>query len=159
MSETLQIRTYKRGDHSALCTFMGELQDLEREWSNDRAPGPEMAADHIDYLLDLAQQSEGQAFVAKLDDQLVGFLILTIESSDEGDVHLIEPYRQYGVVTDLYVAEEARHQGLADISSTPLRARSPSRAESSFDHDIGAKPSRSRGLCTTRLRVLYSHDV
>lgn len=112
MSETLQIRTYKRGDHSALCTFMGELQDLEREWSNDRAPGPEMAADHIDYLLDLAQQSEGQAFVAKLDDQLVGFLILIIESSDEGDVHLVDPYRQYGVVTDLYVAEEARHQGV-----------------------------------------------
>ena len=32
---------------------------------------------------------------------------------DEGDVHLIERYRQYGVVTDLYVTEEARHQGVA----------------------------------------------
>ena len=67
MSETPQILTYTRGDHSALCTFMSELQDLEREWSNDRAPGPEMAADHIDYLLDLAQRSDGQALVAKLD--------------------------------------------------------------------------------------------
>ena len=46
-------------------------------------------------------------------DQLVGFLIVVIESVDEGDVHLIERYRQYGVVTDLYVAEEARHQGVA----------------------------------------------
>ena len=112
MSETPQILTYTRGDHSALCMFMGKLQDLEREWSNDRAPGPEMAADHIDYLLDLAQRSDGQAFVAKLDDQLVGFIIVVIESSDEGDVHLVERYRRYGVVTDLYVAEEARHQGI-----------------------------------------------
>ena len=72
-----------------------------------------MANDHIDYLLELAQLSDGQAFVAKLDDQLVGFLIVVVESVDEGDVHLIERYRQYGVVTDLYVAEEARHQGVA----------------------------------------------
>jgi len=92
---------------------MSDLQDLEREWSSDRSPGPEMAIDHIDYLLELAQLSDGQAFVAKLDDQLVGFLIVVVESEDEGDVHLIERYRQYGVVTDLYVAEEARHQGVA----------------------------------------------
>ena len=113
MSKPLQIVAYTPGDHSALCTFMSDLQDLEREWSSDRSPGPEMANDHIDYLLELAQLSDGQAFVAKLDDQLVGFLIVVVESVDEGDVHLIERYRQYGVVTDLYVAEEARHQGVA----------------------------------------------
>ena len=113
MSETLQILTYTRDDHSALCTFMSDLQDLEKEWSSDRSPGPEMATDHIDYLLELAQLSDGQAFVGKLDDQLVGFLIVVVESVDEGDVHLIERYRQYGVVADLYVAEEARHQGVA----------------------------------------------
>ena len=112
MSKPLQIVTYTPGDHSALCTFMSDLQDLERGWSSDRSPGPQMAADHIDYLLDLTQRSDGQAFVAKLDDQLVGFLIVVIESVDEGDVHLIERYRRYGVVTDLYVAEEARHQGI-----------------------------------------------
>ena len=72
-----------------------------------------MATDHIDYLLELAQRSNGQAFIAKLDDDLVGFLIIVIESVDEGDVHLIERYRQYGVVTDLYVTKEARHQGVA----------------------------------------------
>ena len=44
---------------------------------------------------------------------MIGFLIVVVESVDEGDVHLIERYRQYGVVTDLYVAEEARHQGVA----------------------------------------------
>ena len=113
MSEPLQIVTYTPGDHSALCTFMGDLQDLERGWSSDRSPGPEMATDHIDYLLELAQRSKGQAFVAKLHDQWVGFLIVVIESVDEGDVHLIERYRRYGVVTDLYVADEARHQGVA----------------------------------------------
>ena len=56
-----------------------------------------MATDHIDYLLELAQRSKGQAFVAKLDDQLVGFLIVVIESVDEGDVHLIERYRRMGL--------------------------------------------------------------
>ena len=113
MSKPLQIVTYTPGDHSALCAFMSDLQDLERGWSSDRSPGPEMATDHIDYLLELAQRSKGQAFVAKLDDQLVGFLFVVIESLDEGDVHLIERYRRYGVVTDLYVADEARHQGVA----------------------------------------------
>ena len=44
---------------------------------------------------------------------MVGFLIVLIESFDEGDIHLIERYRQYGFVTDLYVAEKARHQGVA----------------------------------------------
>ena len=72
-----------------------------------------MATDHIDYPLELAQLSDGQAFVAKLDDQLVGFLIIVVESVDEGDVHVIERYRQCGIVTDLYVAEEARNQGVA----------------------------------------------
>ena len=113
MSKPVQVVTYTTGDHSALCAFMSELQDIEREWSSDRSPGPEMATDHIDYLLELAQRSNGQAFVAKLDDQLLGFLIVVIESVDEGDVHLTERYRQYGVVTDLYVTEEARHQGVA----------------------------------------------
>ena len=104
MSMPLQIVTYTPGDHSALCAFMSDLQDLERGWSSDRSPEPEMATDHIDYLLELAQRSKGQAFVAKLDDQLVSFLFVVIESLDEGDVHLIERYRRYGVVTDLYVA-------------------------------------------------------
>ena len=113
MSKTLQIITYTPDYHSALCTFMSDLQDLEREWSSDRAPGPDMAADHVDYLLDLAQRSDGQAFVAKLDNQLVGFLIVITESVDERDVHLIERYRRYGVITDLFVADEARHQGVA----------------------------------------------
>ena len=75
MSKPLQIVTYTPGDHSALCTFMSDLQDLEREWSSDRSPGAEMATDHIDYLLELAQRSNGQALVAKLDDQLVGLPI------------------------------------------------------------------------------------
>ena len=57
MSKTLQIITYLRSDHSALCAFMSDLQDLEREWSIDRASGPDLAADHIDYLLELAQRS------------------------------------------------------------------------------------------------------
>ena len=54
MSKPLQIVTYTPGDHSALRTFMSDLQDLERGWSSDRSPGPEMATDHIDYLLELA---------------------------------------------------------------------------------------------------------
>ena len=101
MSKPLQIVTYTPGDHSALCTFMSDLQDLGREWSSDLSPGPEMATDHIDYPLELAQPSDGQAFVAKLDNQLVGFPIIVVESVDEGDVHLIERYRQCGIVTDL----------------------------------------------------------
>ena len=55
MSKTLQIVTHTRGDHSAPLALLSDLQDLEREWSSDRAPRPDMAADHIDYLLELAQ--------------------------------------------------------------------------------------------------------
>ncbi len=95
-----------------------------------------------------------------MDDQLLGFLIVVIESVDEGDVHLIERYRQYGVVTDLYVAEEARHQGIAgrliEAAERHVRQAGLSRL---LITTLAQKPSRSRGLCTTRLQVLYSHDV
>ena len=147
MSETPQILTYTRGDHSALCTFMSELQDLEREWSNDRAPGPEMAADHIDYLLDLAQRSDGQAFVAKLDDQLVGFIIVRAISSIRGG---------YGSLC-CRRGKTSRHWRKPDQRRRGTRA--PSGTKPPPDHDTDEEPSRSKSLYAPRLRGLHSHYV
>ena len=62
---------------------------------------------------------------------MVGFLIVVIESVDEGDVNLIEGYRKYEVITDLQVAEDARHQGVAgrliDAAEEPVHQAGLSR--------------------------------
>ena len=120
MSEPLQIVTYTPGDHSALCRFMSDLQDLERGGQViaplDRRWQLITSIIFWNWLNEATDKRSSRSY-----DDLVGFLIIVIESVDEGDVHLIERYRQYGVVTDLYVTEEARHQGVASVSSTPLK--------------------------------------
>ena len=111
---SITIRSYETRDREAVRQFMAALQDWERQWAPDRVPGATMAAPHIDYLLALAETTRGKTFVAEANDGIKGFLVLIAESEDEDDAHLLPEAKRYGVVTDLYVLDSARQQGIGD---------------------------------------------
>lgn len=104
----MNIIEYETGYRNDAITLMAELQDFERTLCADRTPGASMAADHFDFLLNFSQANTGKIYLALSGSEVVGFVVVFLESEDEGDIHLVPKYRRYGWVSDLIVKQGYR---------------------------------------------------
>jgi GNAT superfamily N-acetyltransferase len=95
--------------------LLAELQDYERNLSSDRTPGSTAAAGHLEYLLQICESQSGKIFLSLDDDEVVGFIVVFLEALDEGDLHLITEFRQYGLISDLLVIQTHRGSDAAPL--------------------------------------------
>ena len=109
----MNIVQYSEPYRNALTQLMALLQDYEKTLSDDRALGIEAARNHFDYMLKECRDSDGEIYVAIDDSIVLGFVSVYIEQEDDGDCHLLEKYKSYGVIADLAVFKEYRNQGVA----------------------------------------------
>jgi ribosomal protein S18 acetylase RimI-like enzyme len=115
----MNIVEYHPRYEKAVVRLMAELQDYERELNSNLTPGSTMAAGHLDYLLQICEAQSGKIFLSLDDDEVVGFIVVFLEALDEGDLHLITEFRQYGYISDLLVTQT--HRG-SDAASSLMKA-------------------------------------
>ena len=134
------LRDATPGDRPQLVRFMAALNAFERTLEPNRALGEAAAERHMAYLEDLVARQEGFILIAVGPSGPLGFLIAIVGEAPGSFV--IPEARRYGYVTDLFVLESARGQGLARA----LLAE----AEGRF---------RARGLPSLRLSVLAANET
>lgn len=105
MTET-RIRPATTADRPALESFMAALQEHERALHDSRLPGSAMAADHLAYLLGEVAQCQGCCLIAERGGSPIGFLIGVVER--QAGRYLAGGYDAMGLITDVYLVEEAR---------------------------------------------------
>ena len=103
----IPIRDAGPRDRPAVLRLYAALQDFERAFEPNRLPG-EACAPHVDALLAWAAR-DGFVLLAGPRAAPVGLLIAG--RHDEG-AYVLPENRPHGVVSDLYVAPEARRKGL-----------------------------------------------
>ncbi len=111
MTASVSIREAREADRPVLNAFMQGLNVFEHTLRPDRDTGPAAAESHMTYLLDCVSDQGGFALIADIDGRPAGFLLALIEQA--AGTYLIPEQRQYGVITDLFVAEDARRKGVA----------------------------------------------
>jgi len=109
----MNVVQYSESYRNALNQLMELLQNYEKTLSDDRALGSKVARDFFDYMLKECRDSNGEIYVAIEDSTVLGFVSVYIERENDGDCHLLEEYKTYGVIADLAVFEKYRNQGVA----------------------------------------------
>jgi ribosomal protein S18 acetylase RimI-like enzyme len=126
------IRNARPLDRPALVRFMADLQEFERGLEANRTPGGEMAEGHLTALESWAgEHPGGGVMVAKVADQLAGFIIFGVDRAM--GTYVPEETRNVGRISDLWVEPEHRGRGVAraliDAAEVRLREASLRRVE------------------------------
>ncbi|KUJ82651.1 N-acetyltransferase [Microbulbifer flavimaris] len=111
----MEIFEYSASLRKAVVELMELLQDFESVLHPSRPPGKEVADKHFDYLLAMCNEYQGKVFVARHENEIVGFIVVLISGEDDGARHIYERYKRYGEITDLAVAEGFRRRGIAKL--------------------------------------------
>ncbi|PCJ68447.1 MAG: hypothetical protein COA62_14880 [Rhodobiaceae bacterium] len=107
------VRLAEPRDRPHLIEFMAGLQASEREIEADRAAPDEAAVSQLDFVTADVASEDGAIFLAELDGKAVGFIICTMQ---EVRGSYIKPSRRrYGYINDLFVNEDVRGQGVAEV--------------------------------------------
>lgn len=109
----MNVVKYSESYRNPLTQLMELLQDYEKTLSDDRALGIEAARNHFDYMLNKCRGSDGEIYVAIDDCIVLGFVLFYIEQEDDGNCHLLDKYKNYGVIAGLAVFKEYRNKGVA----------------------------------------------
>ena len=104
------IRYFDAGVHlEGLRACVIELQDFERAFDDRMPVGVDIVDEYTRYMLERCRRCDGQVLVALSGDDVAGFAtVLTkvrSQSPDDGQF-------EYGLVSDLVVAERFRGQGI-----------------------------------------------
>lgn len=104
------IRDYDESIHvEGLRQCLIELQDFERSLDARLPPGRDIVDEYIPDMLDCCNRCKGKVLIALVDGRVAGYAtILTkvkSEKLEDGDL-------EYGLISDLVVAEEFRRKGI-----------------------------------------------
>jgi len=104
-----RIRKAIARDRGELESCFAELQRFEREMEPNRAEPEAIARQYVDELLADCATHRGAVYIAEAPDRVIGFACVLAEmpSSD-----LLEQHREHAYVTDLYVRERHRGEGV-----------------------------------------------
>lgn len=103
------IREIEVRDRAALLSCISELQAFERTIESNRADPEVVTERYVNDLLENCTGDSGAVFVAERAGHVVGFASIHI---NERSTDILEQYRDYAYVTDLFVREADRGQGL-----------------------------------------------
>jgi ribosomal protein S18 acetylase RimI-like enzyme len=107
----LRIEPFQLADLPLVATFIAALQDHERATVPELKPGHEIAAAYVEAMARRFRENDGVMLMARRETETVGFVVGWVEV--DGDLCLEEEARRYALVSDIYVIEAARRQGIA----------------------------------------------
>jgi len=107
----LRIEPFQPADLPLVATFIAALQDHERATVPELKPGGEIAAAYVEAMARRFRENDGVMLMARRETETVGFVVGWVEV--DGDLCLEEEARRYALVSDIYVIEAARRQGIA----------------------------------------------
>lgn len=89
--------------------FIDALQRFEHAFEPDRRIDAAAGADYLAVLLKRADENEGRIFVAERAGEAVGWAVFVIDSQPN---FVVEDERRCGWIAELFVAEQARGDGV-----------------------------------------------
>ena len=106
----MQIRKFvKQTDYQQLRQCTIDLQDFERKLDPRMPEGELISDDYMVNMFDECEKYSGLIFVAEKDQRIHGYItVLTRYVSNDID----DGPREYGYITDLFVSEICRGQGI-----------------------------------------------
>jgi ribosomal protein S18 acetylase RimI-like enzyme len=105
----LRIREFESRDLPGIRSCVVILQDHERGIDPRMPPGPEIADEYVEHMLERCKAWKGTIFVAEDSGRVAGFVCIWSKArSDEPQ----DGPKEYGLVSDLVVVPEARGTGL-----------------------------------------------
>lgn len=98
-------------DFAGVAEMMGDLNDVELVWEDDRAPGAEIGESHLTALVHLLEHDGGLFQVAQQPrDGMIGFCLGVVDTRF-GTFIRADLRKQYEI-SDLFVAEAWRGRGV-----------------------------------------------
>ena len=72
--DSVEILPARASDREGLTELVRELKDFERYLHQARQPGERVAADHVEYLIQSAEEGAGAIFIAWVGADIAGFV-------------------------------------------------------------------------------------
>ena len=107
----LRIESFNDADLPQVATFVAAIQEHERTKVSELKPGPEIADDYVTALVRQLHENDGVMLMARRAAETVGFVAGWVEV--DHDPCLREDARRYALVSDIYIVDTDRRQGIA----------------------------------------------
>jgi ribosomal protein S18 acetylase RimI-like enzyme len=121
----IRIEAFLPSDFAAVIAFVEAIQEHEREQVPDLKPGPEIGKQYAEMLMRAVAEHNGCMIMAHADARAVGFACAWIAQDD--DPLIRDDARIHAYVSDIFVDENWRRQGIASLLLDELEAKMRSR--------------------------------
>lgn len=108
---TVTVRRARPGDWPTIRAFEDALQEHERSVDPSKLSAAEATQAYLAEIEEEIAGHDGAVFIAELDGRRVGFTACWRDHDSDVSIHA--DWRDFGYVSDIYVAPEARGQGVA----------------------------------------------
>jgi ribosomal protein S18 acetylase RimI-like enzyme len=116
----LRIEAHQSADLPLVASFVAAIQEHERASVPGLKPGAEIAAGYAEMIERSVRRNNGVILMARRGAETVGFAAAWIET--DPDPCLEEAERRHAYVSDIYVVEAARRQGVGHRLLAALEA-------------------------------------
>tara|TARA_E500000318_G_scaffold107412_3_gene116661 strand:+ start:311 stop:793 length:483 start_codon:yes stop_codon:yes gene_type:complete len=109
--DAVEILPARASDREGLTDLVRELKDFERYLHQARQPGDRVAAEHVDYLINSAEEGAGAIFIAWVGADIAGFVAGWM-ALDQDPLNFPE-LASHGYVSDVFVLHRWRGKDIA----------------------------------------------
>ncbi len=131
-------------DEPALAAMMRGLNEAENELVPYHDLSDAAALEHVRYLMACVKEQGGFALIGRRDSEALGFAIGLVETED--GAYVLPDHRRYGLLTDIFVAPQARGGGLAAALLAGSEARFRALGLSEMRLNVLEGNARARGF-------------
>jgi ribosomal protein S18 acetylase RimI-like enzyme len=121
----IRIEAFQPSDFAAVVAFVEAIQEHEREQVRDLKPGPEIGKQYAEMLMCAVAERNGCIVMARAEADAVGFACAWVAQDD--DPLIRDDARIHAYVSDIFVDQGWRRQGIASLLLDEVEARMRSR--------------------------------
>jgi ribosomal protein S18 acetylase RimI-like enzyme len=121
----ITIEAFQPSDFAAIVAFVEAIQEHEREQVPELKPGPEIGKQYAEMLMRTVADRNGCLIMARAEAGPVGFACAWIEQDDDPCIR--DDARIHAYVSDIFVNQDWRRQGIASLLLDELEAGMRSR--------------------------------
>ena len=107
------IELFQPSEFEVIRSFVESIQEYERKQIPELKQGEEIGFDYTQMLIDMTAKHQGCILVARADSTAIGFVCAWIDEDD--DLLLHDDARKHAYVSDIFVSETWRQQGVASL--------------------------------------------
>ena len=151
----IRIEAFQPSDFRSVVAFVEAIQEHEREQVPDLRPGPEIGTQYAEMLMRTTVERNGCMVMARTGAGTVGFACAWIEKDD--DPLLRDDARTHAYVSDLFVDQNWRRQGIASRLMDEIEATMQSRGCSRIR--VCAKAANQLAIACYTVRGYQPYEI